>query len=1365
MEDLSKTLLNFMTMQAEQQKADREQQKADRELLREQLQRSEERQQKFFREMKEDSERRQHMSEERVLQALGNASLFSESESSFSQTAIWNTLEVFTYAPEEDKTFEVYFRRYEDLFKIDCENWSDTKKVRLLLSKLGSLEHGKFVDFILPKKTRELAFEQTVKLLQELFSPRTSLFHKRWKCFNTTKIDQEDFLTYAACVNKSCDDFKLSELTADNFKCLIFAQGLISSKSAEIRRRVLSKLENEPTLTLQQLAEDCQRFMNVKTDSKKIEESGVAHVRKIRKETRQHTPHKELKKPPKYNCFRCGGKHWQNDCKYATLRLTCNTCGKVGHKGSHCPNKLRKARIQNTSSSHTDEDNTRKYVTVKINKQNVKMQLDSGSDLSIINVQTWKKINKPTVSRTRRLAKTVTGEKINFEGEILVSVSFRGRTIQLPVFIVKESANLFGTDWFGKFQLWDVPINNICNQVTSAQPEAETMICSLKKHFPNVFSPGLGKCTKLKAKFQLKKNATPVFRRKRNVPFASQEHIEKELDRLVENDILTKVEHSEWAAPVVYVKKKSREIRMCADFSTGLNDALEDYCYPLPTPEDIFSKLNGGKLFTKIDLSDAYLQVPVDDSCSDLLCINSHRGLFKFNRLAFGVKVAPAIFQHIMDTMLQNLDFAAAYLDDIIIVSKTEDEHRNHVHAVFERISEFGFKVKESKCTFFMSEIRYLGHIINKDGRKPDPERAEAIKNMPPPQNVLQLQSFLGLANFYQVFIPDMHNLRAPLNLLLKKDQKWDWSTECQSAFQKIKDVLLSDLYLTHYDSNKEIVVASDASSHGIGACILHKMSDGKLKPVAHASRSLLPAERNYSQIEKEALAIIFAVTKFHRYIHGRSFILQTDHKPLISIYGSKKGLPAHTANRLLRWGTILLNYNFHLQYLTSKKIAHADGLSRLIPTKSDSFEETVIASIREDVEEKRVLCNTILELPVSLQEIKREAENDDFISSTKRHMQEKNQTVSNSFLIVDDVLMYNERIVIPSNLQARILRDFHKGHPGRSRMKALMRSFVYWSKMDSDIDAMVNACRGCALAAKAPPVVFKPWPKSELPWSRIHLDFAGPVDGVYYLIIVDSFSKWPEVIQCRKPTSEVVINFLFELFARFGVVDCIVTDNGTQFTSADFKHFCKLHLIDHITTPQYHPRSNGQAERFVDTLKRALKKAGGTPSDKALQQFLNVYRITPNSNVTAASSPAEAMFGRKIRSVFEKLIPQAKKWTITQPAPKRKYMPGEKVFFKAYKNNLAFWEAGVIERKVGSMIYEIQGPRHLHKRHINQLKKRSTECVEEEPPRVDPETPIDTFYECFDVQPPQPDPVNRRSGRKRRLSKPFLVDPKRKKY
>ena len=299
------------------------------------------------------------------------------------------------------------------------------------------------------------------------------------------------------------------------------------------------------------------------------------------------------------------------------------------------------------------------------------------------------------------------------------------------------------------------------------------------------------------------------------------------------------------------------------------------------------------------------------------------------------------------------------------------------------------------------------------------------------------------------------------------------------------------------------------------------------------------------------------------------------------------------------------------------------------------------------------MIANTIEEVPVTLLKIKSEAMNDDFITNIKQKITAKNGKVPEVFSLCDNILLYSERVVIPKKLQNRIFRDFHTGHPRINRMKSLMRSYVYWPKMDNDIRDMIEKGKSRAFEAKAPPTTFKPWPKIEQPWSRIRVHFAGPLEDFYYLIEVDSYSKWPEVLRCRRPTKGTTIGFLYELFASFCVVDC-GQRQWKPIQISRIQEVLRNLQIKHITTLQYHPRSNGQAERFVDMLKRVLKKASGTPTNKALQQFLHVYRIIPNPKTPLAVSPAETMFARKIRSVFEKLLPKQNKLRKTTLVPKK---------------------------------------------------------------------------------------------------------------
>ena len=428
------------------------------------------------------------------------------------------------------------------------------------------------------------------------------------------------------------------------------------------------------------------------------------------------------------------------------------------------------------------------------------------------------------------------------------------------------------------------------------------------------------------------------------------------------------MDHSQWAAPIVAVRKANGSIRLCADFSTGLNDSLMLHRHPLPTMDDVFTKLNGGTVFSQIDFAEAYHQVEVTEKGKELLTINTHKGLFRYNRLPFGVKSAPGIFQQIIDTMITGLDGVAAYLDDVIVTGRTNEEHNTNLEALFDRILNYGFRIRIEKCHLLMTEITYLGNVISAAGRRPDPKKIDAIIHMPPPKDVGQVRTFLGLISYYSSFVPRMRNLRAPLDALLKKDTVFQWSESCQWAFDETKKILLSDLLLTHYNPNQPIVVAADASEYGIGAVISHRYSDGTEKAIAHASRALTPAEKKYGQIEKEGLALVFAVRKFHRYIYGRHFTLLTDHQPLLAIFGNKKGIPSYTANRLQRWALTLLAYDFKIEYCRTTSFGQADTLSRLIGPHKTSEEDTLIATINQDI--NSLYINAVKQLPVSNKEI-----------------------------------------------------------------------------------------------------------------------------------------------------------------------------------------------------------------------------------------------------------------------------------------------------------------------------------------------------------------------------------------------------------
>ncbi|XP_062709595.1 uncharacterized protein K02A2.6-like [Aedes albopictus] len=1006
-----------------------------------------------------------------------------------------------------------------------------------------------------------------------------------------------------------------------------------------------------------------------------------------------------------------------------------------------------------------------RFVTTTLNGRQATLQLDSGSPITIISEETWRKVGSPSLKPSTCEALSASRDPLPLLGEFtcLVGVNDVIKPGLCRVTSVK-GLHLFGSEWMDLFDMWTKPLSSFVNQVNQSNSNSFSGKHFLMR-FPEVFQDTLGHCQKAQVSLHLKPDARPVFRPKRPVPYNAIPLVDAELERLQQLGIISPVEYSDWAAPIVAVRKPGGKIRICADYSTGLNAMLEAHNFPLPTPDDIFSKLAGSKVFSIIDLSDAYLQVEVDEASKRLLTINTHRGLFHFNRLAPGVKSAPGAFQQLMHTMIAGIEGVEVFLDDFILFSKTKEQHYETLCTLFNRLQEYGFRLKLEKCHFYQDEIKYLGHIVDENGLRPDPEKTAAISSMPRPTDVSTLRSFLGAVNFYGKFIREMHQLRRPLDQLLKKDAKFVWSAECQQAFTDIKRILQSDLLLTHYDPSLEIIVAGDASKTGIGAVIMHRFPDGRIKAIAHASKTLSSAEQNYGQIEKEALALVFAVTKFHRMLLGRRFKLQTDHQPLVKVFESKKGIPIHTANRLKRWALTLLGYDFDIEFVSTNNFGYADVLSRLISNHERPEEEFVVASLNVEPDLQCVLDSNLEQLPITFQMVKQATSEDPSMQQLVRFIKtgwpKSGKSIHDSALqsffhrreslsVVQGCVMMMERLVIPECFRKKLLKQLHRGHPGIERVKAIARGSIYWPNFDDDIGEYVRNCSSCANAQKSPPQAEPhPWQSAEGPWERIHVDYAGPTNGFSYLVVVDSFSKWPEIFLTKSTTASTTIGFLQEAFARFGIPKVIVSDNGTQFTGYEFRSFCENLGIIHLRTAPFHPQSNGQAERFVDTLKRSLRKiqeGEGLPASAALQTFLQVYRATP-SNLLEGKSPSEILNGRRMRTTLDLLKPSVSTPhppAAAGPSRTRRFSAGATVLVKVHRNNTSWkWQSGVVIEAIGNVHYNVlldapSGRKRLIRSHIDQIRSNDSGKQEE----AEIELPLFVLLNDFGITPNAMPPV-----------------------
>ena len=467
-------------------------------------------------------------------------------------------------------------------------------------------------------------------------------------------------------------------------------------------------------------------------------------------------------------CFRCGRKnHVPHQCYFKDT--VCHKCNKRGHiskvcrssvqsKNDHASNSRPRKKTQwlqadNSSESETElpvlKINSKSShpirVEVKINDKPLQMEVDTGAAVSIISEQT-KKTLYPLVSLTAPsvVLRTYTGEAMSVLGEMEVKVKYQDQSHDVTLMVVKgDGPNLFGRDWLQYFQLdWKtIGIATLDKDLSQIQ--------LLKSKYSEVFAEGLGTMKKFKAHLRVKNEAKPVFHRPRAVPYAIKEIIEKELDRLEKEGIIEKVDCSEWAAPIVPVPKGDGQIRVCGDYKVTVNANLEVDQHPLPKPEDLFTSLSGGQKFSKLDLKHAYQQMMLDSDSRKYVTINTHKGLYCYTRLPFGIASAPAIFQRAMDSILQGIPQVLCYLDDILITGASKEEHIGNLDKVLSRLQEYGIRVNTAKCVFLQNSVEYLGHIIDSEGLHTSPKKTKAIQEAPTPRNQQELRSFLGLLHYY----------------------------------------------------------------------------------------------------------------------------------------------------------------------------------------------------------------------------------------------------------------------------------------------------------------------------------------------------------------------------------------------------------------------------------------------------------------------------------------------------------------------------------------------------------------------------------------------------------------------------------------
>lgn len=713
--------------------------------------------------------------------------------------------------------------------------------------------------------------------------------------------------------------------------------------------------------------------------------------------------------------------------------------------------------------------------------------------------------------------------------------------------------------------------------------------------------------------------------------------VEDKLNDLLQEGIIERVEgYSPWRSPLVPVGKKDGGVRICVDFR-ALNKEILKETHPLPTIEILGAKLNGARYFSKLDIKDAFYQVEIHETSRFLTTFATHMGLFRFRRLVMGLSSSAEIFQRIMESVLTGLEGVFVYIDDILVYGRDKQEHDFRLSLVLQRLSEYGIKLNLAKCTWAQTEIEFLGHQISANGIAPDNRKVQALLDCVTPKSREELSSFLGLVSYVGArFVPHLAELCELLRELCRKDVVYSWKQAHEDAFEKLKREMSKLSENSFFALNRKTLLFTDASPIGLGAVLIQVDEKQQPHAVAYASKVLSKVERKLSQTEKEAYAIVWACEHFDLYLKGIKFVLMTDHAPLKVMFAPR----AQKSIRIERWALRIQEYDYEINYVKGK-LNVADALSRMLKGEEINAGQAG---------EQFIYLLTAMNTPeaIKMAELQETSKVDELVSL----VQEARETgvwdeavnrfkhCRDELAVVNGVLLRGDRIYIPSSLRERVLNLAHEGHPGMSAMKRNLGARVWWPGMQRDIEAKVAKCFSCQMVALPDPpeqMIRKTLPRE--PWTDLAIDLTGPFPtGDNLLVVIDFYSRFIEVAILRQTTSKEIIQALEEMFARFGYPYRLLSDNGRQFTSEEFVQYCQASGIELLHSMPYWPRQNGECERQMRIIKKAITISLVEGSDwrAELQKTLRVHRNTPHS--TTGVAPAELLLNRKIRDKIPRI-------------------------------------------------------------------------------------------------------------------------------
>ncbi|XP_058827498.1 uncharacterized protein K02A2.6-like [Topomyia yanbarensis] len=871
-------------------------------------------------------------------------------------------------------------------------------------------------------------------------------------------------------------------------------------------------------------------------------------------------------------------------------------------------------------------DTNDELIQCRVGGVNIEMLIDSGSKFNLIDDTTWQTMNMRNVKaknlRTDTSKKFLAYGKVPlkvvvvFDAEIEILGTDRKLAEDTTFYVIEKGQQPL----LGKISARQLGVLRIGLGSTEVN-----RVDVAKHHFPYIRDVELT--------LPIDRSVPPVIQPLRRCPVPLLDKVKAKLDDLLAQDIIERVgKPTSWVSPLVPILKDNGDLRMCIDMRRA-NQAIQRLNHPLPVFEEILPRIRNARFYSLLDMKESYYHVMLSEGCRDVTTFITNWGLYRFKSLFFGVNCAPELFQSLMESLLAACPNLIGFIDDFLVFGDTEEAHDNALRTVVRRFEELGVQLNHQKCKFKQLEVVFLGHRLSEKGVLPSDDKIRSILNCRSPKSKEELRSFLGLVTFVSRFIPDLATANHPLRELVKQSTNYVWDRQHEDAFNLIKQQIGCLEHLGYYDPTDRTLVVTDASGVGLGA-VLIQFKTNNPRVISFASKSLSETEMKYPPIEKEALAIVWAVERFRIYLIGITFELETDHRPLETVF-TKTSRPTL---RIERWLLRLQAFSFNVVYRKGSANL-ADCLSRLASHVDDpSWNEESEVYIRRVAVETLALLNGDgaeefdKNTEIEIKAIQEAAAID--ISEVVQETKCDEELGTNELSYMNGLVMRGSKLVIPLALRDRMCQIAHEGHPGQSAMKSRLRDKCWWPNMDKEIIKLCEACEGCRLVHSAnPPEPMSRRSMPEKPWIDLAIDFLGPLpSGEYILVVIDYFSRYMELEIMTRITAQETIQRLKRIFRTWGYPRTITLDNGKQFVSKEFETFCEKLGIHLNHSSPYWPQANGEVERQNRSLLKRLKISNALYGNwkVELDDYLILYNNSPHS--VTGRAPSELLQSRKLR-------------------------------------------------------------------------------------------------------------------------------------